>query len=416
MTLPRLRPLWIVLALVLAAAAFLLTRPREAEVAVVQKRALTQSVVATGRAATPARIELGSQITAIATEVSVREGDRVRRGQALVRLKSDDAQAAVEQARAALAEAQARARQLDVVAEPVSEQALRQAEANLRVAKAELDRAQRLVAQGFFSPSRLDDAKRNYDNAVAAVSSARAQRESNRSGGSERVAAQARIGQAQAALEAAQAKLALLLLTAPVNALVLTRDVEPGDVAQAGKVLLTLAENGETRIYATVDEKNLRHLRVGSTAQAVADAFPGQPFRAELYYIAPGVDALRGTVEVRLRVPEPPAFLRPDMTVSVEMIVGTREAALVLPAEAVREADGAAPWVLLAEDGVARRQPVKLGLRGVGLIEIAEGLAEGAQAILPLAPVIEGDKVRGKPPREKAAAGIKSVPPGMTGR
>ena len=71
---------------------------------------------------------------------------------------------------------------------------------------------------------------------------------------------------------------------------------------------------------------------------------------------------------------------------------------------------------VLADDGVALRQPVKLGLRGVGLIEIVEGLAEGAQAILPLAPVIEGDKVRGKPPREKAAAGIKSVPAGMTGR
>lgn len=415
MNLPRIRPLWIALPVLIAAAALLLMRPREAEVATATKRALTQSVVATGRIATPARIELGSQITAIVTAVSVREGQRVSRGQQLVRLKSEDARAAVEQARAALAEAQARAHQLDAVAEPVSEQALRQAEANLRVAAAELARAQRLVAQGFFSPSRLDDAKRNHDNAVAAVASAGAQREANRSGGAERIAAQARITQARAALEAAQARLALLVLNAPVDAMVLTRDVEPGDVAQAGKVLLTLAENGETRIYATVDEKNLRHLRLGATAQALADAFPGQPFRADLYYIAPGVDALRGTVEVRLRVPEPPAFLRPDMTVSVETIVGMREAALVLPAEAVREADGASPWVLLAEDGVARRRPVKLGLRGVGLIEVIEGLAEGAQAILPTAPVLDGDKVRARLPREKSAAGITSVPPGMTG-
>lgn len=416
MTLPRLRPLWIVLLLLLLGTVFMLNRPREAEVAVAHKRALTQSVVATGRMATPARIELGSQITAIATAVTVREGDSVKRGQELVLLKADDARAAVAQARATLAEAQARARQLDSVAEPVAEQTLRQAEANLRVAKAELERAQRLVAQGFFSPSKLDDARRNHDNAVAAVASARAQREANRGSGSERVAAQARITQAQAALEAAQAKLALLVLTAPVDAQVLTRDVEPGDVAQSGKVLLTLAQSGETRIYATVDEKNLRHLRTGSAAQAVADAFPGQPFAAELYYIAPGVDALRGTVEVRLRVPAPPAFVRPDMTVSVEMIVGSREDALVLPSEAVREADGAAPWVLLAEDGVARRQPVKLGLRGVGLIEILDGVKEGAQAILPAAPVLDGDRVRARLPREKSTVGIKSVPPGITGR
>lgn len=416
MTLPRIRPLWIVLILLLAIAAYTLGRPREAEVAIAHKRALTQSVVATGRAATPARIELGSQITAIVTAVSVREGDRVARGQALVELESDDARAAVAQARAALAEARARALQQGSVAEPVTVQALRQAEANLRVAKAELERAQRLVKQGFFSPSKLDDARRNHDNAVAAAASARAQRESNRSGGTERVAAQARVTQAQAALESAQARLALLTLTAPVDAVVLTRDVEPGDVAQAGKVLLTLAESGETRIYATVDEKNLRHLNNGATAQAVADAYPGRPFGAELYYIAPGVDALRGTVEVRLRVPEPPAFLRPDMTVSVEMIVGRRDDALVLPADAVREADGPAPWVLLADEGRARRQPVALGLRGVGLIEIAGGLTEGAQAILPTAPVIDGDRVRARPPREKSAAGIKSIPQGMTGR
>ncbi len=416
MTLPRIRPLWIVLILLLAAAVFALTRPREADVAIAQKRALTQSVVATGRAATPARIELGSQVTAIVTAVTVRESDRVARGQALVKLKSADAQAAVEQARAALAEAQARARQLDSVAEPVAVQALRQAEANLRVARAELERAQQLVAQGFFSPSKLDDARRNHDNALAAAASARAQRESNRSGGTERVAAQARVSQAQAALEAAHARLALLSLAAPADSVVLTREVEPGDVAQAGKVLLTLAETGETRIYATVDEKNLRHLKNGATAQAVADAFPGQSFRAELYYIAPGVDALRGTVEVRLRVPEPPAFLRPDMTVSVEMIVGQREDALVLPADAVRDADGAEPWVLLADEGNARHQPVKLGLRGVGLIEVTGGLSEGAQAILPTAPVVEGDRVRARPPREKSTAGIKSIPQGMTGR
>jgi HlyD family secretion protein len=71
---------------------------------------------------------------------------------------------------------------------------------------------------------------------------------------------------------------------------VLTRKAEPGDVASAGKVLLELADAGETRIHATVDEKNLRLLKPGQKARGVADAWPGQPFDAELYYLAPAVD------------------------------------------------------------------------------------------------------------------------------
>ncbi|RTL37390.1 MAG: efflux RND transporter periplasmic adaptor subunit, partial [Rhodocyclaceae bacterium] len=86
-----------------------------------------------------------------------------------------------------------------------------------------------------------------------------------------------------------------------------------------------------------------------------ADAYPARPFDATLYYLAPAVDPQRGTVEIRFRVPAPPDFLRPDMTVSVETITGRRDATLVLPSEAVRDLDGGKPWVLIARDGVAVR-------------------------------------------------------------
>ena len=193
----------------------------------------------------------------------------------------------------------------------------------------------------------------------------------------------------------------------------LTRKAEPGDVAAAGKVLLELADAGETRIYATVDEKNLRLLTIGQKAAGVADAFPGQPFDAELYYLAPAVDPQRGTVEIRFRVGKPPAFLRPDMTVSVETVTGRKDATLVLPAEAVREADSAHPWVLAVRDGVATRANVGLGLVGIGQVEITSGLADGDQAILPASGALEGDSVRVRPPRRPKVGGLQ-VPQGMT--
>jgi HlyD family secretion protein len=191
----------------------------------------------------------------------------------------------------------------------------------------------------------------------------------------------------------------LLTLRAPVDALVIARDAEPGDVAQAGRALLTLAEAGETRIHATLDEKNLRYLKIGARAQAVADAFPGQSFESEVYYLSPAVDAQRGTVEVRLRVIDPPAFLRPDMTVSVEVVIGRNEQAMSLPLEAVRDIDSKAPWVLIARDERAVKQPVKVGLRGVGRVEIIEGVGEGDAVIMPAGGALDSDRIRIKKKR-----------------
>lgn len=390
-------------ALLLAAAALVawFAWPRGVAVDVVsaQRAPLTQSVVATGRIATPSRIELGTQVTAIIDAVTVREGARVKTGDVLVQLRASDADASIEQARSQIAEAQARFVQLDAVGLPVAEQALRQAEANLRVAEAEYRRAEALVAQQFYSPSKLDEAARQLETARAQLRTAQAQRDANTPRGVERQNAQARMAQAQAALELAQAKRELLTLRAPVDALVIARDAEPGDVAQAGRALLTLAEAGETRIYATLDEKNLRYLEIGARAQAVADAFPGQSFESEVYYLSPAVDAQRGTVEVRLRVIDPPVFLRPDMTVSVEVVIGRNEQAMSLPLEAVRDIDSKAPWVLVARDERAVKQPVKVGLRGVGRVEISDGLGEGDAIIMPAGGALEGDRIRIKKKR-----------------
>jgi HlyD family secretion protein len=203
----------------------------------------------------------------------------VKAGDVLVRLRAADADAAIEQARTQIQEARARLEQSDSVTLPVAEQSVRQAQSNLRVAEAEFQRAQTLVEQQFFSPSKLDEAQRQLDNARSQLRTAQAQRDASMPRGAERQGAAARLAQAEAALASAQARRDLLTLRAPVDALVVARDAEPGDVAQAGRALLTLAQSGETRIYATLDEKNLRYLQLDARALAVADAFPGPAFR-----------------------------------------------------------------------------------------------------------------------------------------
>jgi HlyD family secretion protein len=372
-------------------------------VVAVARADIVQSVVATGRLNAAARIDVAAEVTATVLEVRVREGDTVRAGQVLLRLQDAEARAALLQAQAALTEAQARVVQQSAVSAPVAKQALVQAQAALLVAERELQRTQDLVAQGFFSQQKLDDARRALDVARSAAESARVQSASNQGGGVEPALVASRMEQARSAVDAAAARLARLTIVSPADAVVLARSVEPGSMAQPGRTLLSLATQGDLRIDAAVDEKNLRLLSNGMAARAVADAYPGQPFDANLSYVAPVIDAQRGTVEVRLAVPKPPAFLKPDMTVSVELIGGAHQDALVLPSVAVRDADREAPWALVIQDGRAVRVPVRLGLRGVGSVEITQGLKLGDEVIPQTEKALPGDAVRGRAPaaREK---------------
>ena len=182
-------------------------------------------------------------------------------------------------------------------------------------------------------------------------------------------------------------------MRAPGPGVVLARSVEPGDVVSPGRSLLILALERETWLVAQPDEKNLPSLFVGQKARASADAFPDRVFAAEVISIAPGVDAARGTVDVKLRVPEPPSFLRSDMTLSVELEVAERRGVLVVPLECVRDASSE-PWVLRLKGRRAVRVPVALGARGEAVAEASRGLAEGDLLVRRPDGVEAGERVR----------------------
>jgi HlyD family secretion protein len=180
-------------------------------------------------------------------------------------------------------------------------------------------------------------------------------------------------------VDVAQARLAQTRILAPTAARVLARHVEPGQIVQAGKSLLSLALAGPTQLVAAVDERFLAQLQLGQRADVIADAFPQQRFSARVSALAPAIDPQRGAVEVRLDLEgAPPLFLREDLTVSVEVETGRREQALVLPLTALREGD--AVWVV--DDGRLQSRPVRLGLRTLQSVEVLQGLAAGEQVAL----------------------------------
>lgn len=364
------------------------------EAVTASRGALIETVISSGRVITPDRIVVGAELVGKALKVPVEEGDRVRTGQILAEMDAAEQAAAVDQARRALEEAKARREQLDQVARPVADQNLIQAEANAAQAAAEFERVKTLANAGFYNQSRLDEARRAVDGARAAREAALAQARGNRPDGVEARLARARVEQAEAALAVAEAKRGKTVIRAPAAGLLVRKMVESGDTVTQGKTLFELAADGETQIVVQIDEKNLGRLTVGQSASVLADAYPDRPFAAEIFYISPAVDPAKGAVEVKLRAKEPPAFAKADMTVSVEIGVGAKQDALILPSDLVRDAASAQPWLLVARDGRAERRPVKLGLRGTGRVEVASGLKEGELVLPPAAGVQPGDKIR----------------------
>jgi HlyD family secretion protein len=370
-------------ALVVLAAATgprLLFGPRVAVQTAVQ-RDFVESVVASGRVEAPHRVDVGVQVTGTVESVPVEEGQTVLAATVLVRLEASELRAAADQADLAVRQAEAHLRQVREVDEPGAEQAVRQAQANFDVAHATVRRNEDLFAKEFIGQAALDDSRRAEQVALAQLRTAQQQLAGARRGGSNAAAAEAALAMTRAAADAAHARLRYAVVQAPVAGTLIARDVEPGHVVQPGKVLMVLSPTGASQLVVQIDEKNLKLLREGQPALASADAYPEQRFAAQLVYINPGVDAQRGSVEVKLAVPQPPPYLKQDMTVSVDIEVARKPAAILLPTESVRDADTAAPWVLKVEDGRVHRRPVKLGLRSKGWCEVLQGVRPGDEVV-----------------------------------
>lgn len=388
LSLPRSRAIRVtaaLLALLLLVFSVRAFRGRTVEAVLVERTDLLETLVVSGRVLARSKASLGTPVTGRVEAVLVEEGDRVEGGQLLVRLDEREAAAGLAEARARLERARGAQRR-------EAEELRTQAALRLSLEERQLARIASLRAEGFVSEREEDDARKARDLAFSALVSADAAAKAAAEGGVDERSA-------SAAVAAAEARLAQLRVVAPEPGVVLVRSVEPGDVVSPGRVLLALALERETQLLAQPDEKNLPSLRVGQKARASADAFPDRSFAAEVISISPGVDVARGTVDVKLRVPDPPAELRTDMTLSVELEVETKRGVLVLPLEAVRDA-ASDPWVLAIRGQRAVRTPVKLGARGGAVAEVLAGLAEGDPVVRAPGKTEDGQRVRAAlPPR-----------------
>lgn len=276
----------------------------------VERGDLQVTITATGKVQGVNTVEIGAEVSGRVLEVLVDHNSEVKAGQLLARIDPEQFEAAREEASARLLVAEATVRQ--------ARASLEEAEANLR--RAEAQREEGLIA------------RQDYDAIRATALRARAQLAS----------AEAQLRLERANLVSARSRLDRTEIRSPIDGIVLSRLVEPGQTVTAGfqtPVLFKVtADLGRMRVHAQVDESDVGKVKEGQRARFTVDAWPEKVFEARVEAVRnePLEDQTVVAYETLLSVENPEGLLRPGMTATVTIVVDERKDALLVPNAALR--------------------------------------------------------------------------------
>jgi RND family efflux transporter MFP subunit len=184
--------------------------------------------------------------------------------------------------------------------------------------------------------------------------------------------------QIQALISVQLEKISDYTIVAPMDGIVLRRDGEIGEIAEAGQILLRIGVPKPLQVVAEVNEEDIPRVALGQVALFRTDAFPGGKLQGTVREITPMGDSVAKTYRIKVSLPDDTP-LKPGMSVEVNVVTREKEGVLLVPADAVQ---GNA--VFVADGATARRREVDVGIRGTRAIEIPSGLNEGELLISPL--------------------------------
>ncbi len=214
--------------------------------------------------------------------------------------------------------------------------------------------------------------------------------------------ARLQIGSLDAQLGVLDHRLSKTRVAAPFAGTVVALHAEEGESVVPGKALFTIHSAEPFRIRAPIDEVDVGRLRVDMPVRVRFESLPERPFPGRVAEILPAAATDKKnnrTVDIRIAVPDLPPNVLAGMSANIEVIVAARGNVLSLPTHLVHDdREGRGKFVFVAENGVARRRFVKVGLSNWELVEIAEGLSTEDVVLVPLQledepPLKEGMKV-----------------------
>ncbi len=352
-----------------------------------QDFSVTITSTQTGTVKTDQIYHISSERTGKVLKVSFEEGDWVEKGELLVELDTEELrfkkEALLRKIEAKEREAQALRFLIQAMQEETEAETAR-AKAVLEEAETRWNRYRRLYEKGYISELKLKEAERlyrvaknSYEKALAAKSRLKAKEEELKS----TVQLLDSLG---AELSIVEKALRDSYIKAPVDGIVLSRAVEPGDTLTVGRVIGSIAAPAELYVEAKVDEADIYRVKKGQEANILMDAYPDKVFKGRVMFISPVVTGKRleaRTFVVKVSFLNPPPTLKPGMSADVEIVTDRVEDTVVVPTQAVIE-DGQRRLVYVIKDGRALLKEVKTGLFSWTMTEILSGLKEGELIII----------------------------------
>jgi HlyD family secretion protein len=409
----------VVVLLSLAALAYRFLAGDAAEVEVARTTAESNSdsnsatvLSATGYIVAHHRIQANAKVTGRVAWIGVEKGDKVKEGQVLVRLEDQEFRAQYDQARGALESARAQLLQLQNGSRPEetaqTQHNLDEARATLANDKLILDRTRDLANQGVVSRQALDDATAKFEADQQRVNSLEKVFQLSKLGPRAEEIARAKGALLQAEGQAAYAKSQLdaTVIRAPIDGTILDRSAEKGELitgqfASAARPVFSLANLNDLQVELDIAQDDFARLGPKEKAEVRVDAFPDRKYQGQIAEISPEANRQKATVQVKVQILDPDAYLRPEMNSTVNFLAdeGKSQTAssgpvkVFVPSPALRDHDGK-KVVFLAFNGKAQQREVRVKAQRSGGV-LVEGL-NGGEDVITTAPqtLKDGDKIK----------------------
>jgi membrane fusion protein (multidrug efflux system) len=264
------------------------------------------------------------------THIAFRSGDYAHRGDLLIRLDTSSEEAQ-----------------------------LPGADAEVTLARLNLQRSDRLLAESIISPAEHDQAVADYR-------------------------------QAKATADAIRATIAKKTIRAPFDGRLGIRQVDLGQMLSEGQAIVSLQQLDPIHVDFLLPQQHLGDLRTGMTVRVTADALPGQTIEGRINALNPEVDSATRNIRIQATLSNPDERLRPGMFVNVAVVLPTQEQVLTIPATAVLYAPYSDSVFVIEEQRdeqsgelrtMIRQQLVRLGTRKGDFVAVTSGLEEGQQVV-----------------------------------
>lgn len=371
------------------------------ETTIVKQGDIYQEIRLTGGIEAKTEVKVFPKITAKIEAIKFDEGHAVKRGDLLVLLESEDLRAQVAQAEAALQTIQAKWAQMEAGARPEeiaqAEDLVAKAKANLRDLEDNYERMKELFNRGVITKRQFDSAELTYTVAKADFNSAQERLKMILEGATQedRLALQAQVRQAKAALDLAKIHLSYARITSPIDGTISKKFSDQGDMAIPSQPLFTVVQMDLVKVTIHFPENQLRFITPHTEAKITVMAYPDVIFRGRIDKVSPTLDPTTRMFSAEIKVENENRLLRPGMFATVILSVDPHLNTLLIPKTAVfyteeyQENQNLDPgkihhahYIFVVREGKAYQRKVLLGHESGSMIEVREGIEKGEEVVV----------------------------------